>query len=483
MENLSGEDQEKDENQESEGILQKQNEIKKDHIFHIPGLFLLEHPEEKEGSCDRVETCEKLGEYADKDSNIFIEKNLVINDSEKIEIEEKEKAIELDSIDKAILNKDMIVEYDSESLESSDSENSESGLKSEKKKVKYFGSSVDSDYESPEEGICDNIKDIHDKNKTLSNDEKSNNVFEFPKTKNEILYKNIEIKKLDVVITDNIPIEYLGEISQIVDNIVVIKSFVFDEYKVLDEETLLVLENRSILGLIFEVFGRVSQPLYSVRLDSQEKIDKEKISIGKKVYIVPEYSKYIFTKELKTNKGSDASNIHDEEVDENEQEFSDDEEEMKHKSLIKGEKSHYENKITSQNFTKHKNSQNNINISYNTPKSHISLSDPNTIHPSHSYINNQPINTQFQPFYSHQHINNHQLLFFKNHLQNNTISSQQSWPTPLSYSFSSIHQENNQGASFNTYSQIQHSTFNQLLNPLHPTSTTKNMYLPSNIHQ
>ncbi|EMR09401.1 hypothetical protein PNEG_02346 [Pneumocystis murina B123] len=484
MENLSEKDREKDENQKSEVILQKLNEIKKDQIFHIPGLFLLEYPEEKEVGHEKLKTCEELKEPIDRDSNIFTEKkNSVINDSTKIEIKENQKTIDFDSVYKASENEEVVIEYDSESLISSDTESSDLSLKSEKKKINYFASSMDSVHESSEESECDSIKNIHDKNKALSNDEKSNNVFEFPKTKNEILYKNIEIKKLDVIITDNIPIEYLGEISQIVDNIVVIKSFVFDEYKVLDEETLLVLEDRSILGLIFEVFGRVSQPLYSVRLDAREKIDKEKISIGKKVYLVVEYSKYIFTKELKANKGSDASNIHDEEIDENEQEFSDDEEEMKYKSLIKSTKSQSENKITTQNLTRHRNSEKDTNTSYNTQKSRIYLSQPSTIHPSYSYINNLSINTQSQPLSNHQHIDNlNQLLFFKNHLQNNAISSQQSRPTSIPYSFSSIHQQNNHGTPFNTYSQIQHSTLNQLT-PLHSTSTKKNISLPSNIHQ
>lgn len=175
--------------------------------------------------------------------------------------------------------------------------------------------------------------------------------------------------------------------------------------------------------------------MYSVRLDAQEEIDKEKISIGKKVYLVPEYSKYIFTKELKASKGSDASNIHDEEINENEQEFSDDEEEMKYKSLMKSTKSQSENKITTQNLARQRNSKNNTNTSYNTEKSHISFSRSDIIHPSYSYISNPSINTQPQPLSNYQHIDNlNQLLFFKNHLQNNAISSQQSWPTSISYS-------------------------------------------------
>jgi hypothetical protein len=52
------------------------------------------------------------------------------------------------------------------------------------------------------------------------------------------------------------------------------------------------------------------------------------ILIDQKVYYVPNHSTFLFTSALRlASKGSDASNVHDEEVDDREREFSDDEEE------------------------------------------------------------------------------------------------------------------------------------------------------------
>jgi H/ACA ribonucleoprotein complex non-core subunit NAF1 len=43
-------------------------------------------------------------------------------------------------------------------------------------------------------------------------------------------------------------------------------------------------------------------------------IDKERTKQGAKVYIVPDFSTFLLTRALKMQKGSDASNIFDEEV-------------------------------------------------------------------------------------------------------------------------------------------------------------------------
>lgn len=155
MENPSQEDQEKDENQKSEVKLEKLGEIKKDQIFYIPGLFLLEHPEEKKELHKRLETCEGV-EPVDKDSNISIEKeNPVINDIIETEIKESEKIIDFNSVDKDFKNMDVAVEYDSESLISSDTESSDLSLKSGKKSINDFASPMDSGHESSEESEYD----------------------------------------------------------------------------------------------------------------------------------------------------------------------------------------------------------------------------------------------------------------------------------------------------------------------------------------
>ena len=60
-------------------------------------------------------------------------------------------------------------------------------------------------------------------------------------------------------------------------------------------------------------------------------MDTEKVQIGKPVFHVPCKSFYVFVQQIKHLKGSDASNVHDEEPGEDELEFSDDEQEAAHK--------------------------------------------------------------------------------------------------------------------------------------------------------
>jgi len=55
----------------------------------------------------------------------------------------------------------------------------------------------------------------------------------------------------------------------------------------------------------------VKQPLYVVRLAE----NSPTLEHGQKVFYVPELASYVFTQTLLDVKGSDASNIYDEEVD------------------------------------------------------------------------------------------------------------------------------------------------------------------------
>ncbi len=59
------------------------------------------------------------------------------------------------------------------------------------------------------------------------------------------------------------------------------------------------------------------------------------LEVGTKVFYTEQHSTYVFTQALKAYKGSDASNLHDEEVGDEEMEFSDDEAEAEHKRKVK----------------------------------------------------------------------------------------------------------------------------------------------------
>jgi H/ACA ribonucleoprotein complex non-core subunit NAF1 len=156
------------------------------------------------------------------------------------------------------------------------------------------------------------------------------------RTKNEIPEE--VIPKPDVTITPEMRIEELGAVEAIVENILLIKAKTSGEYRVLESGSVLCLPDRTVIGAVSETLGRVQQPLYSVRFTNATEIAEAGLEVGTKVFYAEKYSTYVFTQSLKAFKGSDASNMHDEEVGDEEVEFSDDEAEMEHKRRLKQKK-------------------------------------------------------------------------------------------------------------------------------------------------
>lgn len=153
------------------------------------------------------------------------------------------------------------------------------------------------------------------------------------RTKNEIPEE--VIPKPDVTITPEMPIEELGTVEAVVENNLLIKAKTSGEYRVLESGSVLCLADRTVIGAVAETFGRVQEPLYSVRFTNATEISDAGLEVGTKIFYSEQHSTYVFTQALKAFKGSDASNMHDEEVGDEEIEFSDDEAEMEHKRKLK----------------------------------------------------------------------------------------------------------------------------------------------------
>ncbi|KAH0838065.1 Gar1/Naf1 RNA binding region-domain-containing protein [Lanmaoa asiatica] len=127
-------------------------------------------------------------------------------------------------------------------------------------------------------------------------------------------------------------LEKVGEIISIVGNIVIVRGLPVDHVNslskhTLDVESLLVFEDRKVLGYIYETFGPTSQPFYQVKFNQHYPLDTDKVWLSREVFHVPQRSHFVFVDQLKKLRGSDASNIHDEEPADDEIEFSDDEKE------------------------------------------------------------------------------------------------------------------------------------------------------------
>eukprot|EP00743_Colponemidia_sp_Colp-15_P004357 GILK01004699.1.p1 GENE.GILK01004699.1~~GILK01004699.1.p1 ORF type:complete len:435 (+),score=56.52 GILK01004699.1:29-1333(+) len=153
------------------------------------------------------------------------------------------------------------------------------------------------------------------------------------KTKNEII--EAPIAEFPAIIDPDKKIEVIGSVFSLVEKVVVVQAL--KDSRPLNIDNLLCYGDRVTLGRIDEVFGPVVQPLFTIRYAKNTDIDPEKCKPGEPVYYVPEMASYILPDTIKC-KGSDASNLHDEEPAVEEIEFSDDEAEREFKKKAKDAK-------------------------------------------------------------------------------------------------------------------------------------------------
>ncbi|KAI0387378.1 NAF1-domain-containing protein [Hypomontagnella monticulosa] len=147
------------------------------------------------------------------------------------------------------------------------------------------------------------------------------------------------VPKPDVVITPDMNITELGVVEHIVENTVVVKANTTGEYQVLDSGSVLCTEERTVIAAVADLIGNVRQPRYTARFTNEEEIKSYGLSLGTKVfYPPPPHVTYVFTQALRGQKGTDASNWHDEEAGDDEIEFSDDEKEAEYKRQLKAKK-------------------------------------------------------------------------------------------------------------------------------------------------
>ncbi|KAF4592580.1 H/ACA ribonucleoprotein complex, subunit Gar1/Naf1 [Ophiocordyceps camponoti-floridani] len=153
------------------------------------------------------------------------------------------------------------------------------------------------------------------------------------RTKNEL--PDEVIPRPDVTVTPEMKLEALGVVEHIVEGNIVVKAFTPGEYQVLDSGSVLCTANRVVIGAVAETLGKVLQPMYTVRFNSEDEVRGFGVEVGTKIFYPVDLASYVFTEPLKGLKGSDASNINDEEVAADEMEFSDDEKEAEHKRALK----------------------------------------------------------------------------------------------------------------------------------------------------
>ncbi|CCK72000.1 RNA-binding snoRNP assembly protein KNAG_0I02150 [Huiozyma naganishii CBS 8797] len=160
------------------------------------------------------------------------------------------------------------------------------------------------------------------------------------RSKHEIAEEPVEEIPENYKIDENTSILEIGAIKSILDSNIIIHGALSGEKRVLKEGSILCLGDRNVIGSLTEVFGQLHNPYYRVRIPAEKKELLESLGgkIGEKAYIVVPDAHWVDTFELKRMKGTDASNGFDEELPEDEQEFSDDEMEARAKKAKKDQK-------------------------------------------------------------------------------------------------------------------------------------------------
>ncbi|VDO33284.1 unnamed protein product [Haemonchus placei] len=105
-------------------------------------------------------------------------------------------------------------------------------------------------------------------------------------------YDNLPaLENLTIHCAESIPLEPVGHVTAVVDCLVVIKS---DSGVALDFDSVLFDKDRNSIGVVYDLFGPVRSPFYSVRFNTKEEA-AAKMCVGMQVYYAPTAEQYTRT--------------------------------------------------------------------------------------------------------------------------------------------------------------------------------------------
>lgn len=145
----------------------------------------------------------------------------------------------------------------------------------------------------------------------------------------------------DVTITPEDTIIPLGLVQHIVEGTQVVIEALRDNGSsgtILDRGSVLCKEDRTVIGVIHDTIATVHKPMYLLSFRGEEGVKEAGIEKGVQIWYPKKHATFVFPSQLRQEKGSDASNLHDEEVGPEEMEYSDDEMEQAHKREKKNRK-------------------------------------------------------------------------------------------------------------------------------------------------
>ncbi|KAJ2455626.1 hypothetical protein EV183_000725 [Coemansia sp. RSA 2336] len=185
-------------------------------------------------------------------------------------------------------------------------------------------SSSDSDLDVDSDSDTDDRQ--RDLLQIMDEDEDDEPVSAVVKTRNEVVNPEVPAPPISQL-PGNAELCCFGTVHSIVDSSVIIQANSSGEAHVLDSDSLIAFDDRKVLGVVFDIFGPVTRPMYTVRFNQAEDIDRAACVVGRPVFYAPGWARMLSTSKLRV-RGTDASNEYDEEVAEDAMEFSDDEAEI-----------------------------------------------------------------------------------------------------------------------------------------------------------
>ncbi|CAI8021746.1 H/ACA ribonucleoprotein complex non-core subunit NAF1 [Geodia barretti] len=152
-----------------------------------------------------------------------------------------------------------------------------------------------------------------------------------PRTKGETLYQDLPpVECCDVQFPNDGRLLPVATVSHYTEKLLILCGL--PNTPPIDEGTILWNKARTSIAKVFETFGPVRTPFYSIRINSVNDLPSLGITFGDEVYVIPAHptlTKYVFPQELMKWRGSDASWKDDNEVPPQLQDYSDDENEKK----------------------------------------------------------------------------------------------------------------------------------------------------------
>lgn len=146
--------------------------------------------------------------------------------------------------------------------------------------------------------------------------------------------------KPEIIITAEDIVLPLGLVQHIVEGTLVVIEALRDgnAVTILDRGTVLCKEDRTVLGVIHDTIATVHKPMYILKCRNEEELKAAGLERGAQIWYAKSHAVFVFPSQLEKEKGSDASNLYDEEVGPEEVEYSDDEQEQAHKREKKNKK-------------------------------------------------------------------------------------------------------------------------------------------------